>query len=60
LVHVRSILSNIGVIVLPDQIAVSRAFEAFDDDGQLKDEKQRSRVQGLGESVANMLSKIAG
>ena len=26
LVHVRSILSSIGVIVLPDQIAVSRAF----------------------------------
>ena len=55
LVHVRSILSSIGVIVLPDQIAVSRAFEAFDDDGQLKDEKQQARVQGLGESVANML-----
>ena len=60
LVHVRSILSSIGVIVLPDQIAVSRAFEAFDDDGQLKDEKQRARAQGLGESVANMLSKLAG
>jgi NAD(P)H-dependent FMN reductase len=60
LVHVRSILSSIGVIVLPDQIAVSRAFEAFDDDGQLKDEKQQARVQGLGESVANMLSKLDG
>lgn len=59
LVHVRSILSSIGVIVLPDQIAVSRAFEAFDDDGQLKDEKQRARAQGLGESVANMLSKLS-
>ncbi len=59
LVHVRSILSSMGVIVLPDQIAVSRAFEAFDDDGQLKDEKQRARVQGLGKSVANMLSKLA-
>jgi chromate reductase len=60
LVHVRSILSSIGVIVLPDQIAVSRAFEAFDDDGQLKDEKQQARVHGLGESVANMLRKLAG
>ena len=59
LVHVRSILSSIGVIVLPDQIAVSRAFEAFDDDGQISDENQRARVQGLGESVANMLSKLA-
>ena len=55
LVHVRSILSSIGVIVLPDQIAVSRAFEAFDDDGQIKDEKQRARVLGLGTAVASTL-----
>jgi len=60
LVHVRSILSSIHVLVLPDQIAVARAFEAFDDDGQLTDEKQRARVEGLGESVANMLRKLAG
>ena len=60
LVHVRSILSSIGVIVLPDQIAVSRAFEAFDDNGQLKDEKQQARVQNLGTSVATVVSKLAG
>ena len=59
LVHVRSILSNIGVIVLPDQIALPHAFEAFNDDGQLKDEKQQERVQGLGKSVAETLSKLA-
>ncbi len=60
LVHVRSILSSIGVIVLPDQIAVPHAFETFDDDGQIKDEKQRARVQGLGEAVAHTLSKLVG
>lgn len=60
LVHVRSILSSIGVIVLPDQIAVSRAFEAFSDDGRLRDEKQEARVQGLGVSVAEILCKLAG
>ena len=58
LVHIRSILGNIGVIVLPDQLAVSRAFEAFDDDGQLKDEKQRARVEAIGATVAQMLGKI--
>ena len=59
LVHVRSILSNIGVIVLPDQIAVPHAFEAFDDDGRLTDEKQQARVEDLGKSVADMLGKLA-
>ena len=59
LVHVRSILSSIGVVVLPDQIAVPQAFAAFDDDGQLKDEKQRGRVEGLGRSVAEFVGKLA-
>ena len=35
LVHVRSILGNIGVIVLPEQVAVARAHEAFRPDGSL-------------------------
>ena len=59
LVHVRSILSSIGVIVLPDQIAVPRAFEAFDESGQIKNDKQRAQVERLGESVAKMLSQLA-
>jgi chromate reductase, NAD(P)H dehydrogenase (quinone) len=58
LVHVRAILSNIGVIVLPDQVAVPKAYEAFDDNGKFKDEKQQTRVAGLGESVAQMLTKL--
>ena len=38
LVHVRSILSNIGVLVLPDQKAIGSAYQAFDENGNLKDE----------------------
>jgi len=58
LVHVRSILSNIGVLVLPDQIAVSCAFEAFDASGDLKDEKQRDRVKKLGEGLAGVIARL--
>ncbi len=58
LIHVRAILSSMGVIVLPNQIAVARAYEAFNENGQLKDEKQQARVQELGVSIANMLNRI--
>src|SRR5579862_2726196 len=37
LVTVRSILGNIGVHVLPGQVCISAAYEAFDEGGQLKD-----------------------
>jgi NAD(P)H-dependent FMN reductase len=60
LVHVRSILSNIGVIVLPDQIAVPKAHEAFNADRSLKDSKQHSGIEGLGHTLASFLLKLKG
>lgn len=60
LVHVRAILGNIQVLVLPDQIAVGKAHEAFNADGSLKDAKQQAAVAGLGEKLARMLQKLAG
>ena len=58
LVHVRSILGNIGVTVLPDQIAVSKAFEAFDENGKLKDQSLHDRVEMLGTSLSRVLTKL--
>jgi NAD(P)H-dependent FMN reductase len=60
LVHVRSILGNIGVIVLPDQIAVPKARETFNADGSLKDSKQHSDIEGLGHTLASFLMKLKG
>ena len=37
LVHVRAILGNIQVLVIPDLVAVAKAHEAFLADGKLKD-----------------------
>jgi NAD(P)H-dependent FMN reductase len=37
LVHLRSILGNLGGIVLPDQVAVPKAHDAFNSDGSLVD-----------------------
>jgi chromate reductase len=59
LVHVRSILGNIGVLVTPDQVAVSEANNAFTSDGKLNDAKQHASVEGLGRSLAELLKKLS-
>lgn len=58
LMHVRSILSSIGVLVLPDQQAIPNAYQAFDENGNLKDEKQRTNVYNLGSKLATLLGKL--
>ena len=60
LVHVRSILGNVGVIVLPDQIAVVKAHDAFKADGSLLDPKQQAGIEGLGKTLASFLKKFRG
>jgi chromate reductase, NAD(P)H dehydrogenase (quinone) len=58
LVTVRSIFGNIGVIVLPDQIAISVAHDAFSDDGRLKDTGRHAAVENLGRALATLLGKL--
>ena len=59
LVHVRAILQNIGVTVLPSQVAVSKASEAFAEDGSLKDQKQQEKISALGSTLCQWLQKLA-
>ncbi|PHR93045.1 MAG: hypothetical protein COA78_33110 [Blastopirellula sp.] len=58
LVHVRSILSSIGVLMLPEQIAIPSAYQAFDESGNLIDEKKQQRVEGLGKLLTDTISKL--
>jgi len=58
LVHVRSILGNINVLVIPDQIAIPKAHEAFGPDGRLKDAKQQAAVEAIGAKLTRTLAKL--
>jgi chromate reductase len=58
LVHLRSILGNMGVIVLPDQVAVARAHEAFRPDGSPAEPRQQASIEALGKTLASFLMKL--
>ncbi len=60
LVHLRSILGNINVLVIPDQVAVMSAHTAFADDGSLKDAQLKTRVDAMGVKLAQLLTKLHG
>lgn len=58
LVHVRCILENIMTMVLPQQATVSKAYEAFNADGSLKDERKQKAVEGLGEKLVQLTGRL--
>ena len=43
--------------MLPDQLAVSAAHEAFDESGKLKDAKRAAQVVKIARGLAEFLSK---
>jgi len=45
LVPLRMMLGNIAVHVVPNQVAISFGFEAFDDEGELKDERHEQMLK---------------
>lgn len=58
LVHLRAILGNIQVLVVPDQFALNQADQAFDDSGAIKDEKKRQIVEAIGRKVVQVAAKL--
>ena len=56
----RSILSNIGVIVIPTQMAINRANDAFEPNGELKDERQQAAVASVGAEIVGIAAKLLG
>ncbi len=49
--HLRTLLNNLNVLVIPRQFALGSAFSAFDDDGSLKDEKHHAIINTIIEEL---------
>jgi NAD(P)H-dependent FMN reductase len=60
LVHLRQILMTLNVLVLSEQFALSRAHEAFDADGVLKDARQQTVVAGVARRLVEVTARLAG
>ena len=58
LIHVRALLENIGVLVLPDQLSVPRAHAAFTPEGALQDATQQTRLERLTRRLADVIRKL--
>ena len=58
LVHLRAILGNLGITVLPDQFALGSAHNAFASDGSLTDPARNATALGLGAKLARHLAKM--
>jgi NAD(P)H-dependent FMN reductase len=56
--QVAMLLRNLRCIVLPDQVCLAKAHEAFHENGALKDEKQQAAVEQLGAKLATFLSRL--
>lgn len=57
--HLRTLLSGMGCLLLPASLPVVSAGQAFDDAGQLKDERYRHRAEQLVSQMIALTEKLA-
>jgi len=58
LVALRMMLGNIGVTVVPSQVAVGSGFQAFDENGHLKDDGQAGMLKATIDEFVNITSRM--
>lgn len=58
LLMTRDILANMGLLILPEQRAVSKAGEAFDEKGQLKDVQLQKSIEQIGARTCALIRRM--
>jgi FMN reductase len=56
----RTILRWVHAWVIPDQIAIAQAWQAFDSEGKLRDEKLSQRFDRFAQSLVESTQKLRG
>ncbi|MGY8959331.1 MAG: NADPH-dependent FMN reductase [Alphaproteobacteria bacterium] len=57
LLHLRQILAGMGALVIPSQLTIANGAQAFDENGTLKDDRQRTSAASVGASLASTVAK---
>lgn len=57
LIHLRAILGHVGMLLLPDQLTLASAGEAFDEAGQLKDPRKVRQVKSVAGKLVEFLAR---
>jgi len=52
--HVRQVLTQLHMIVVPQEYALGVAHQAFDDAGQIKDERASGIAAGVGQAAVSL------
>jgi chromate reductase len=56
--HVRQVLTQLQMVVVPQEFALGTAHEAFDDNGELKDERAAGAARAVGASAVAMAQAL--
>ncbi len=59
LTHLREILQTLGVLVLPGQLAISKAGDAFDESGALIDPRSQKSLEQITAKLVRVASRLA-
>ena len=55
--HLRSVLSHVGANVLPEVVSIAQVHKVFTSEGELTNDKTKTRLEGLVDKLAQLTSK---
>jgi len=56
--HLRTLLSNLQVIVIPEQVAIPNAHKVFSSEGKLTDSRLAGKAEQLGANLAAFTERL--